>query len=209
MGEAWSSNCKPYATLIVMKGRRWLQELVIVLRSQKHWNRFAFNVIGWKLMAERRKKRFESKKIWNKLVSMFVWDVWNWLFQTPLPSLATFDHLMLLMLPGIPNIFVCVLLFGCLRAPRLSQQYPGIPIWVVQTDAYCSSTPLCCCRHCSYNRTRQRMCLMSVPHSRGSWTRFDKYEYSAMSFKDIIIPVQVKFQNYHNFHNWNVPLFSL
>lgn len=63
-------------------------------------------------------------------------------WTTSLSILATFDHPVLLMFPGIPNIFVCVLLFSCLRAPRLSEQYPGIPIWIVQTEAYCSFTPL-------------------------------------------------------------------
>ncbi len=66
------------------------------------------------------------------------------------------------------HFYLCSLV-RLLAAPRLSEQYPGIPIWIVQTEAYCSSTPLHCCRHCSYNWMRQRMCLMSGLQSRGVW----------------------------------------
>lgn len=131
------------------------------------------------VFVEWRKERLKEREA-EINYSVFVWIFWNGQLQTPLSILATFDHPVLLMFPEIPNIFVCVLLFSCLRAPRLSEQYPGIPIWIVQTEAYCSFTPLHCCRHCSYDRMTQKMCLlMSVSHSKG-WTRFDKYKYSEL-----------------------------
>lgn len=105
---------------------------------------------------------------------MFVWIFWNGQLHCPYwPLLTTLCCWCFLGFRTFLFVFSCSVACGPPACLNNTQEFPSGSCRRRHIVAL-----LPCCRHCSYNRMRQKMCLlMSVSHSRG-WTRFDKYKYS-------------------------------
>lgn len=168
MGEAWSSGCKPCATLTVMKGRRQLQELIIVLRSQRHCDRFAFNFIGWELVAERMKKIWKTREAGiNESGCLFESsDIDCFRHRCPRwPLLTTLCCWCFLGFQTFLFVFSCSVACGPPDCLNNTLEFPSGScrrMHIVALLPYTAAATV-------PNRMRQRMCLMSVPHSRGVW----------------------------------------